>query len=175
FDAAGNLYVSESGAFRQVNGAIYRFDAAGRGTLWHRGPFDFPNGMALSADGKKLYVVCSFLPGIEQVVIRADGSAGERSVLVHLPRTCPDGIAVDTEGHLLISCYAPNAIYCLGPDGQLTTLIHDWEAHGLSNPTNIAFGGAENRQLFIANLGRWHIARMELDHPGIPLTKKGNE
>lgn len=168
FDATGALYVSDSGAFRQVNGVIYKFDAKGRGNIWHPDPFNFPNGMALSTDGKTLYVVCSFLPGVEQIKINKDGSAGERSLLVHMPQTCPDGIAVDSDGQLLISCYAPNSIYRCSPEGQLTLLIHDWEAHTLSNPTNIAFGGTNNRQLFVANLGRWHIARLDMEVAGLP-------
>jgi len=169
FDAKGDLYVSESGAFREVSGAIYKINSKGKADVWHKGPFNFANGMALSADGKKLYVVCSFLPGIEQVEIKEDGSAGERSVVLHMPQTCPDGIAIDKEGNLFISCYAPNTIYKLSPDGALTTLVHDWEAHTICNPTNIAFGGPNHQQLFIANLGRWHIAQMDMDVPGLPL------
>ena len=169
FDAKGNLYVSESGAFREVSGAIYKIDSKGRRDVWHQGPFNFANGMALSADGKKLYVICSFLPGVEQVEIREDNSAGERSVILHMPQTCPDGIAIDKEGNLFISCYAPNTIYKLSPEGQLSTLILDRQAHTICNPTNIAFGGTNHQQLFIANLGRWHIARMNMDAPGLSL------
>jgi gluconolactonase len=169
FDVKGNLYVSESGAFREVAGLVYKFDAKGKGKVWHEGPFNFANGMALSADQRTLYVVCSFLPGVEQISINEDGTAGERSVLLHMPQTCPDGLAIDNDGALLISCYAPNTIYRLSPDGQLTTVIHDWEAHTICNPTNIAFGGAENKQLFIANLGRWHIARMDMDVAGLTI------
>lgn len=169
FDAKGALYVSESGAFREVTGAIYKLDSKGKKEVWHNGPFNFSNGMALSADGKKLYVVCSFLPGVEQVEINVDGSAGKRSVLLHMPQTCPDGIALDKEGNLFISCYAPNTIYKLSPNGQLSTLIHDWEAHTICNPTNIAFGGVNHQQLFIANLGRWHISRIDMEVAGLPL------
>ena len=171
FDSKGALYVSDSGAFREVSGAIYKFDSKGKRDVWHPGPFNFCNGMALSADQKKLYVVCSFLPGVEQIAINEDGAAGERSVLLHLPQTCPDGIAIDTEGNIFISCYAPTTIYQLSPGGALTTLVHDWEAHTICNPTNMAFGGAGNKQLFIANLGRWHIARMDMDVPGLPLVQ----
>lgn len=169
FDAEGALYVSDSGAFREVTGVIYKFSTKGIGNIWHAGPFNFANGMALSADRKTMYVVCSFLPGVEQIKINEDGSAGERSTLLHMPQTCPDGIAIDRNGNLIISCYAPNTIYQLSPDGQLTTLIHDWEAHTICNPTNIAFGGADHQQLFIANLGRWHIARMDMEVLGLSL------
>ncbi|CAN5559591.1 hypothetical protein BH10BAC2_BH10BAC2_33040 [soil metagenome] len=169
FDKAGKLYVSDSGAFRQVNGKIFCFDEKGNGIIWHNGPFNFANGMALSKDGNYLYVVCTWLPGVERIQINEDGSAGEREVVVTLPKTCPDGIAFDIEENLYISCYAPNAVYKLNKQGELSTLIDDWEAHTLSNPTNIAFGGKDMKQLFSASLGRWHISRMKMDIEGLPL------
>ena len=46
-----------------------------------------------------------------------DGSAGERSVVIELPRRVPDGIAFDAEGSLYISLYNPNIIYRLTPRG----------------------------------------------------------
>ena len=38
FDSAGKLYVSDSGAFRQVNGKIFCFDTDGSERIWHNGP-----------------------------------------------------------------------------------------------------------------------------------------
>lgn len=169
FDHSGNIYVSDSGAFREVSGMIYRFDCNAKGKVWHPGPFSFTNGMALSENQRSLYAVCSWLPGIEQIKILDDGTAGERSVLVEMPGTCPDGIAIDQSGNFYISCYAPNSIYKYAPSGGLSILVHDWEAHTICNPTNIAFGGPGNQQLFIANLGRWHIATMKMDIPGLLL------
>ena len=37
------------------------------------------------------------------------------------------------------------------------------------NPTNVAFGGKTFDQLFAANLGRWHITRIDLKQRGAPL------
>ncbi|MBG9377344.1 SMP-30/gluconolactonase/LRE family protein [Panacibacter sp. DH6] len=166
FDKSGNLYVSESGAFREVSGKIFRFSANGYGNVWHHGPFNFANGMALSPGETCLYVVCTWLPGIERIAVNPDGTAGERTVVVTIPGTCPDGIAFDKAGNLYISCYAPNTIYRYTTDGILETFVHDWEAHTLSNPTNIAFDG---NVLYSANLGRWHISKMMADIDGLPL------
>ena len=47
--------------------------------------------------------------------------------------------------------------------------MDDWEAHTLSNPTNIAFGGPAFDQLFVANLGRWHVTRLDAGVRGAPL------
>lgn len=169
FDKMGNLYVSDSGSFRDINGLVYKINLSAETQVWHAGPFNFANGMALSAQQDILYVVCTWLPGVEAISINADGSAGDRKIVVEMPQTCPDGIAIDREGNLWISCYAPNTIYRAKPGQTPEIFIHDWEAHTISNPTNIAFGGVNHQQLFIANLGRWHISRVEMDIAGLSL------
>lgn len=166
FDRKGGCFLSDSGTFRQHNGRIIYLDSKGQGTIWHEGPFRFANGLALSADGNTLYVVSTWLPGVEAIDIDVAGRAVNRRVLVELPQSCPDGIALDQEGNMYISCYAPNCIYRLTANGKLTELISDWESHTLCNPTNIAFGGKDMQDLFIANLGRWHIGKLRLDVPG---------
>lgn len=166
FDNAGRLYVSDSGAFRQVNGKIFCFDENGKGKIWHYGAFNFANGMALSKDEKYLYVVCTWLPGVERIKINDDGTAGKREVFVITPESLPDGIAFDEDENLYISCYTPARIYVADKNANLSVLADDWEAHTLSNPTNIAFRGKE---LFAANLGRWHISRMEMNIAGLKL------
>jgi len=169
FTTDGDLYVTDSGAFRQVNGKIYKFDATGAGGVWPAGPFNFANGIAIGPDRKALYVVCTWVPGVERVEIREDGSAGKRSVFARFPRTCPDGLAFDRRGNLYVTCYAPSRIYKVTPQGKVSVLIDDWEAHTLSNPTNIAFGGKNFDQLFAANLGRWHITKIDVKTRGLPL------
>ena len=166
----GSLFVTDSGAFRQVTGRIFRFDADGRGGIWHPGPFNFANGIALSPRHDAVYVVCSWLPGVERIELRPDGSPGRRSVYAKIPKALPDGLAFDARGNLYVSCYAPARIYKIARDTRnVSILIDDWEAHTLSNPTNIAFGGKNFDQLFVANLGRWHITQIDLRVRGAPL------
>ncbi|MEM1041685.1 MAG: SMP-30/gluconolactonase/LRE family protein [Bacteroidota bacterium] len=170
FASDGTLYVSDSGAFRDVSGRVLAFDASGRGRVWHAGPFNFANGLALAPDEQALYVVCSWLPGVERVEILEDGTAGARSEIVVLPETVPDGLAFDAEGNLYVSCYAPSRIYRVPPGGSAPEVfLDDWEAHTLGNPTNVAFGGPNFEHLFAANLGRWHLTRIEAGVRGAPL------
>ena len=171
FARDGTLYVSDSGTFGEVDGCILRFgpEHDGRGNVWHAGPFNFANGLALSPSEDALYVVCSFSPSVERIELLPDGSPGKRSTFLDLPKTVPDGLAFDTAGNLYVTCYAPNRIYRVDPDGRVDLLLDDWEAHTLSNPTNIAFGGPHFDQLFASNLGRWHLTRIDLGVSGAPL------
>jgi gluconolactonase len=171
FTRNGRIFVSESGTPREADGLIVAFNAdhGGFGEVWHPGPFNFANGLCLSPNEDALFVVCSFLPGVERIAINPDGSAGIREVFVTLPRSVPDGLAFDTTGNLYVSCYSPNHIYRVAPDGSAELLLDDWDMHTLSNPTNIAFGGPNRSYMYTANLGRWHITKIETDVVGAPL------
>ena len=96
-----------------------------------------------------------------------DGSAGERTVLVELPRQVPDGVALDAKGDLYISLYNPNIIYRYTVKGELITLCDDWEQLNLVAPTNIAFGGADTRTLIIASLCGWSVHTAPMPVPGL--------
>jgi len=171
FARDGALYVSDSGTFRKVNGRIFRFDNdhSGRGHVWHKGPFNFSNGLALAPDESALYAACTWLPGVERIAIDPDGTAGKRSVFAKFTKAYPDGLAFDARGNLYVSCYMPARIYKVTPQKKVSVFVDDWDAHLISNPTNIAFGGPKFDQIFAANLGRWHIARLDAKIKGSPL------
>jgi gluconolactonase len=169
FDDQGNLYVSDSGTWRERDGVVWKIAPGGKASIWDRQACAFPNGMCLSADGRWLYVVESCPPLISKVAINADGSAGERIVVVELPRQVPDGVALDEAGDLYISLYNPNIIYRLTAAGELITLYDDWEQLMLVAPTNIAFGGEDRKTLIIASLCGWSVHTAPMETPGLRL------
>ena len=169
FDDAGNLYVSDSGEWGKKNGWIWKIAPGGAAEIWDRSASGFTNGMCLAADGKALYVVESSPPLVSRVEIRPDGSAGGRTVVVELPRTVPDGVALDRDGDLYISLYNPNTIYRLSAKGELVTLYDDWEQLMLVAPTNIAFAGDDMKTLVIASLCGWSIHTAPMPVAGLPV------
>jgi sugar lactone lactonase YvrE len=169
FARDGSLYITDSGAFRQINGKILKFDPSGRGEVWHAGPFNFANGITIGPKQDAIYVVCTWLSGVERIEILPDGSAGKRSVYAKFHKALPDGLAFDARGNLYVSCYAPSRIYKITPQRKASVIFDDWEAHTISNPTNIAFGGEKFDQLFVANLGRWHLTKIDLRVRGAKL------
>ena len=158
FDSEGNLYFSDSGDFDQVSGWVYRIRPNGRAEAF-AGPFAFPNGMSLSADGKFLFVVQSTRDNVVRVEILADGRAGNPQVYASGLHRVPDGAVLDANGNLLVTCYASHNLYKITPAGKVLLLACDPQGTMLAGPTNIAFGGPNFDQMYVANLGRWHIAR----------------
>jgi sugar lactone lactonase YvrE len=158
------LYVSDSVA----NGpGIWRFDlSSGQGELWYTQPLVFANGMALSAQGDAILVAETFANRISHIPIQPDGTPGQRTTLVETGDALPDGLALDSSGNLYIACYEPSQILRLRSNGVLEVFVSDPQAHTLCHPTNCAFRGS---QMFIANLGRWHITTVETGSPGLVL------
>ncbi len=169
FDANGRLYVSDSGDWGKRNGWIWRIDPDGTADIWTDVANGFTNGLCLAPDRKWLYIAESTPPLISRVAILADGTAGEREVVIELPHTVPDGLAFDVQGSLYVACFTPNRIYRYTLTGDLSIVIEDWEQYALVTPTNIAFGGADMRTLYIASLGGWNIRSLPMDVAGLPL------
>lgn len=169
FDAAGNLYVSDSGHWGGNDGCIFVVRPDGKTVLFTDRVTAFPNGLALGPDGSWLYVVVSEMPGVVRVKIEADGSAGEIETVVELPRNVPDGVAFDEDGFLYIACYSPSVIYRRSTAGKLEVFGYDWQNTQLAAPTNIAFCGANRRSMVIGSLARWHLTTIDMHMPGLAL------
>jgi gluconolactonase len=160
---SGVLLWTDSGEWGDDDGRIYAVEA-GSTTVADTSCCRFPNGLAVSPDGRTLAVVESRLPGVSELSIAPDGSLADRRVLVELPGAVPDGLAYDERGRLLISCYAPDAILVL-EDGEVDVLAHDPQRMFFSSPTNLTFVPG-TRTLVVANLGDRFLSVLEHDAAG---------
>lgn len=179
FDRAGNLYVSDSGKWRQRNGYLLRFStgmrnhaAGGRddrapGIL--AGPFGYANGLALSVAENYIFMVESDTNSVLRLEIREDGSLGEPHKYAENTGRFPDGLALDSEGNLFVSCYASDEIFRVSPAGRMSLFAYDAWGIKLRSPTNMAFGGKDFDEMFFANLGRTTITRARVGRKGQPL------
>lgn len=165
FDADGHLFVSDSWDMTEPGPGILRFDPDGSGEVWYGEPLRFANGLALSLDGRTLYVVETFAERVSEISIECDGSAGHRRTFIDLPGIYPDGLAVDTCGNVWVGCYQPSQILRI-KDGAAELIFRDDTAHLLAHPTNIAF---VDDRLVAANLGRWHLTVLDVRVTGAPL------
>ena len=158
FDSEGNLYFTDSGEFNKNDGFLFVLRPNGK-IEQLLDQLAFPNGLSLSADEQILYVVQSAKNNVLAVPIVKPGIIGEARVYAAGLQHVPDGAALDADGNLYVTCYASHNVYRVTPDGAVSLFAWDPQGAMLSSPTNIAFGGANFDEMYLANLSRWHICR----------------
>lgn len=93
----------------------------------------FTNEVALSADGKWLYVNETFVRRTSRFPIAEDGSLGPKEVVVEYGAGIfPDGLAFDAEGHMWITSIVSNRVIRLAPDGHYDILLEDFDPDHLA-------------------------------------------
>jgi gluconolactonase len=113
--------------------------------------------LALSFDEKTLFVVQTQRDNVLAIPILRNGQAGKARIHASELDTIPDGAALDDRGNLYVTTYSNHKIYRVTPRGAVSLLASDAEATMLAGPTNIAFGGPDMKEMYVANLNRWHI------------------
>lgn len=166
FGPDGTLWFTDSGPWEQHTGRIVRVAPDGSAEVFSRALNRFPNGCAVSPDGRYLWVVESLGSTVVRFDLR-DGSGPE--IVVRLHGHVPDGLAFTRDGGLLISNYRPDRVYHLDRDGSLEVVAQDPHGTLLAAPTNVCFVGEQLDRVVSANLGRWHLTLLDLDLVGAPL------
>jgi gluconolactonase len=159
------LYAPDRSTMEHPHEAVYRIDSDGRVTRVVTQPaIGRPNGLAVTPDGKTLYVVDSnyIRPDGNRKIwsfqIRTDGSVGEqRQVFDFGNGRGGDGMRLDTQGNLWVaagisnprtaneSASVPTAVYVISPQGELLGRIPIPE----DVITNLAFGGPNKSTLYV--------------------------
>ncbi len=171
FDSAGNYYITDSGQWKNKNGFLIRYTPDGHGEIIG-GPFGYANGLALSADGSSLFMVESNTDSVLRFEIQSNGSPGPAEVYAAECGRFPDGLTLDADGNLYVCCYASDEIWRISPSRQKTLFAWDRWAILLGSPTNMAFGGKDFDELYVANLARTTITRAKAGRKGMPLANQ---
>jgi gluconolactonase len=118
---------------------LYHVDPQGKVTLIAKMPR--PNGVALTEDGRTLYVADSTEKTIHAYDLDKDGNASHERTLISGIEGTPDGLRVAANGNLYVACKGI-AIYT--PTGKLIKMIEFPET-----PVNCAFGGPDLQTLYV--------------------------
>jgi gluconolactonase len=119
-------------------------------------PAGRPNGIALSPDGRILYVANSDEHNIRAYDVDRNGEVSGERVIVSGIEGVPDGMRTDEKGNLYV---AAKGIAVYGPGGKLLATIPVTET-----PSNCAFGDSDFQTLYIT--ARTSLYRVRLDVKG---------
>lgn len=180
-DDAGRAYVGNFG-FDSPGGAeprttcLVRVDPDGTVAL-AADELAFPNGMAISADGKTLVVAESRADRLAAFDIEADGALANRRLFADLGEGgFPDGICMDAEGAVWVAAPRPRKLSRVFEGGRVAEMIEFEDRL----PVACVLGGEDRRTLFVVttpvlgprsaefNQGKVEMLRVDVPGAGIP-------
>jgi gluconolactonase len=134
---------------------VYHITPKGQMSLIAR-PTGRPNGIALSANGRTLYVANSDEHNVRTYDVDRTGEVSGERILITDVDGVPDGMKVDEKGNIYVTA---NGIAVYNPQGKLTMTIPLAEA-----PANCAFGDPDLQTLYIT--ARTSLYRIRLSVKG---------
>lgn len=188
-DRAGNVWCSHStwdragSAAGSGDGFVYRVSPDGRAQLVAEG-FHFTNGLAMDPDESHLYVCQTMGQDVVRLPIRRDGTLGARERYGPLlgERAVPDptleqratfgatdGCGFDQEGNLWVTLVMANKVIAITPGGKVEVIIQDPTGELMDWPTNVSWGGADLRDLYIGSVRKDYVLHARCPVAGAPL------
>jgi gluconolactonase len=165
FAANGDLYFTDQGqtGIADPTGRVYRLRANGAldRLAWN---VPSPNGITLNTRNTQVYVAVTRAQQIWRLPLMADGQPSKTGVAIQLSggHAGPDGIEMDAEDGLLV-CHLGVGVWRFDANCLPTHLVH---ADGHRLITNLAFGGADRRTLYMTDSASGEILMARLPVAG---------
>jgi gluconolactonase len=149
--------------------AVYYIDSTGYVTRVIV-ELDKPNGIVLSPDGTRLYVVDANTNYIYSWEVAADGSVSGKAIFAELQATGgslagSDGMTVDINGNIYTG--TDQGVQIFSPQGEAIAIIET-----PTKASNCDFGGPDFKTLYITS--RKNLYSIELNYPGFAVSRQFN-
>ena len=196
-DTRGNIWCTnstfadpwEAALDGRSDGFVFRVAPDGVGTILADG-IQFANGIALDAEERFLCVCQTTGCNVLRYPIHGDGSLGpvelygpvlgNRIPAGVTPDQLPppeilrtlgltDGCAFDSEGNLWVTLVTANKIVAITPALEVVTIVEDPTASIINHPTNVSFGGADMRDVYIGSIAVDYVVKARSPVAGMPL------
>jgi gluconolactonase len=161
----GDLYFTDQGTSDLIDRSGRVFCLRANGTLdliFDQLPS--PNGLVLNAEENILFVGLTRDNAVWRMRLKENARADQVGRLIRLSGgTGPDGMAADASGNIFVCHVGLGTIWVFSPIG--VPLYRIDSCNGLAT-TNCAFGGSENRTLYITESSSGCVLTAELPTPG---------
>ena len=169
FASNGDLYFTDQGetGLHDPTGRVFVRRASGKlECLISNVPS--PNGLVMDPKETMLYVAVTRANCVWRMPMRADGSFHRVGLFCQLVGGWgPDGMAVDTQGNVLMAHAGGAAVWVWSPMGL--PLYRVTACDGSPLTTNVAYGGPANRTLYITNSLSNTVLTAEMPFAGQPM------
>jgi gluconolactonase len=164
FDRNGVLYFSDP--WDSPSGGFYRLFPDGKLEQLDT-DLAFPNGVGLNANESAVFLAESGYNRILRYSIAADGTLGPREEWA-LADGDPamDGMAFDEHGDLYVAHYGAGHVDVFDPTGAK---VEEIVVPGGGETTNVAFGGLDNKTLYITDVTADGVFAAPMNVAGQPL------
>ena len=169
FASNGDLYFTDQGetGLQDPSGRLVRIRAGGKvEVLLDKVPS--PNGLALNKAERAVLLAVTRANAIWHVVLKDDETlVGRTGIFIQLsggPGGGPDGIALDAEDNLAIAHVQLGSVWLFSALGEPLYRMRSPQGRWI---TNVAYGGADGRTLFITEsvTGTVYSARLPVGGP----------
>lgn len=169
FGRSGTLYFTDQGqtGMHDPTGRVWRLGTDGRLTCLVD-TIPSPNGIVVDPEESFLLVAVTRANQVWRIPLPQSGITTKVGVFVNLHGGPggPDGLALDCDGNLLICHTGFGSVWRVSPVAEPLDRIVSCAGVGT---TNLAFGGPDNRSLFITESRTGSILRVELETPGLAM------
>ena len=168
FAGDGTLAWTDQGqtGLHDPTGRVFRQTPDGQVDLLLKG-IPSPNGLVWSLDNKTLYVAVTRANAIWRVPIMLDGQPSKVGNFIQMSGgTGPDGISITADGGMVVAHVGLGAVWVFDKLGQPIYRVNS--PLGI-HVTNIAFGGPENKDLYITDSDTSTILKATLPVAGATL------
>jgi sugar lactone lactonase YvrE len=156
----GILFASDPN-WSKNTGQLWRINRGGEVVLLEKN-MGTTNGIAISPDNKILYVNESVQGNVWQYQLSEEGRISNKSRLIHFSEHGLDGMRTDSQGNLYIARYGKGVVVIISPQGKL---LREVKLKG-QFPTNVAFGGADGKTVFVTMQKRGAIEKFTSEYQG---------
>lgn len=158
---ANDLIYASDPNWSDSSGQLWRVDRDGSTSLLES-DMGATNGIEVGPEDKTLYVNEYDQLNVWAYDLSESGQLDNKRLFIEFSGYGLDGMRSDVDGNLYITRYGKGTVVKVSPKGKV---LREIELIG-EEPTNLAFGGEEGRQVYVTMADKGNVETFRVDRPG---------